>query len=247
MTHGTTDPDGQQKPENHGAFRFSSEHNVEETDRGRASCRGRRTWVTLAALLVGVAGLVVYLATNGRRAKDVERSGAGQVQILLDNALASLLAGETTQTESYLRTLLAESPSHQDANRLLCLILRSDGRNWEARPHILELIRQDVFRAIDLITITSAKLEIHVEEDSALRKAQRNSQILSRSADARSLVEHNLYEKALPLLEGIVAEDPNQLRVQANLGLVLMTTNRRAEFQRWQRKCSIRIGMRKAA
>jgi tetratricopeptide (TPR) repeat protein len=250
MTHGTTGGrDGQQPQENRAAFRFSSEENVE--DLGRTSHRPRRTWIVLVVLLVGVAGFFAirefnhHGASARRRPKGVERRprprDVGQVEkrrvtVLLDNARSSLQSGDTSAAESDLRTLLAESPSDKDANELLCVILRCGGRNWEARPHVLELMRNDVFRTIDLITLTSSKLEIGPDEESVIRQAQTNKQSLAQLSEAQHLLDHNLHEKALPLLERIVDDDADQLQAQARLGGVLLTTNRPAEFRQWQRR-----------
>lgn len=245
-------------------FRFSSDHDVDDVERSSSPPR-RRLGIALVVLLVGVAALFVYWASNsrfdhpasylliaGRKALKEERNadalakfeeaeahGPLPISILLDCAHASVQVGETGKTESYLRALLAESSTDQDANDLLSVILRSSGRNWEARPHILELMRHDVFRTVDLITITSATLETGREEEFVLEKARSRNQILARLSEAQSLLDHNFNEQALPLLQGIVDEAPDQLQAQARLGLVLMTTNRRAEFQRWRRRLPV--------
>ena len=166
------------------------------------------------------------------------------VPILFDRAQVMLRLAQATAAEAQLRELLEREPQHIGGNELLCAMLRVSGRNGEIRPYFLELMRQDFLSPGNLAAITSndnvavkrgppAETEL---EEFLIHGSVAVNGVLSRLAKARYFMGHNRLDEALPLLEGVVDEQPDLLDAQARLGQVLLDLDRREEFSEWHRK-----------
>lgn len=160
-----------------------------------------------------------------------------------DGARIALQLESVTVSEKCLRKVVAQEPSHAGAHQMLAGMLRVAGRNWEVRPHALELFRDRAVTLGNLIALASNELAMGLgsQGDSELEQlitasARAENAIIARLSDARYLLEHNRDDEVLPLLTSIVDEDPGQLEAQARLGALLMKKNLRSDFGNWHRE-----------
>ena len=168
------------------------------------------------------------------KAEEEELGDEWPTSAILDFALASLMVGKPAATERHLLSVLDREPGHATASALLCSLLRAAGRHWEARPHVLAMMRSGNFHLGSLIVLGTDEPLVgsdkeRGEDEFILQRAA----MLSRLSRAR-VSQHNDEQAAARLLRSVIQEDPNQMEAHARLGAILVTHNT-GEFQKWNR------------
>lgn len=154
---------------------------------------------------------------------------------------ADFLAGDVllnglyrlSDAEQRFRRVLSVNPRHVDANQHLAYLLGLCGRNREAAPCRLELLRQGTFTSTDLLLLAL--------RDTARENADALAECVRRSPDdplaqlGAAVVALRLRdrERAERLLRQVVALCPEMCEAQVRLGTLLRETSNTAGFLEW--------------
>ncbi|WP_298866433.1 FG-GAP-like repeat-containing protein [uncultured Gimesia sp.] len=156
--------------------------------------------------------------------------------------------GQAQLGEVASRKVLKIDPQHIPSHMNLVNLLRLQGRNWELRPHFLEIIKQIFLSKGDQSMIPAASLifplrsvglsewvwlEPHELEivDRCRRTVPRD--YLIALGQARMAADANEFKQTSLILNNIIQTDPNQIEAQVQLGLILANSDTESEFLKW--------------
>lgn len=150
-----------------------------------------------------------------------------------------LKLGRLSEAEAELRQILEVFPSHRAANEQLAFILKIEGRDWEARPFLLTMIKNGDFKGDELMMISSTEAVFLGENSQLIEGAMQTvpndpTPLLGR---ARLAMIFNKNDEAKTILRKIVETHPNLHEAQGRLGQILAKTSM-ADFVEWARNSS---------
>ncbi|MBM4090581.1 MAG: tetratricopeptide repeat protein [Planctomycetes bacterium] len=208
--------------------------------------RPSRRLLALPLLLACVSGLFVPACSRptdeqrgqsrtGRRADSSLRQESRRTpEERLQRARQYFIQRRLADAEGELRAALEQQPDNTDANRVMALLLNTQGRRWEATPHLIALVRAGSFSIGDLVLLATPQEPY--EDEPAVRDALQA--VPDDPRPALGLVSvlrrANKDEEVLILLRKIVADYPRQIEAQAQLGMLLLDLKRETEFLAWQ-------------
>ncbi len=140
-------------------------------------------------------------------------------------------SGNLKASELACLSALALEPRALTANRRMANVLYLQGRTWEARPYLEELVRQGDFIADELVMLSSTEQWVTEASDYRSKYAD-NIRLELGMAKIASL--QNLNEEALERLGRITAAEPELGEAQAILGKTLLALGDRTSFEAWK-------------
>ena len=178
--------------------------------------------------LVDAVGYFDRLPDDGSKLAVQARFLAGDVLL---NGLFRL-----SEAEQRFRQVLKRYPRHIEANQHLVYLLGICGRNRDAIPHRLQLIRQGAFTPTDLLLL--ALRETAHENADMLAECVRKSPDDPLARLGSAVAAHRLRqpERAVKLLRKLTASAPELIEAQMRLGSLLLEMGRTQEFQEWDRR-----------
>lgn len=192
-----------------------------------------------ALLLAGRAAIKQRRATDAvgyfDRVPDDGSDAALEAHFLAGDMLLNGLY-RLSEAEQRFRRVLAVNPQHVQANQHQAFLLGLCGRNWEAVPCRLELLRQGAFTPTDLLLL--ALRETARENTDVLAEYVRRNpnDPLARLGSAVAALRLRQWERAEVLLREVIASAPELTEAQVRLGSLLRETDRTVEFQEWNRR-----------
>lgn len=170
--------------------------------------------------------------------QQVEDDGSADAVHALYRAGERLMAtGHAREAEQSLRRALQHDPGHALANKKLAVLLQIQGRTRESAPYVRRLLL-DGDLAKDHLLMIGAIDTTYVEDyqfvENCLKSDAANSAVLLGRA-RQSLAKSRLKD-AEPILQRIVAEQPDSIEAQARLGGVLVERGDDRRFLEWRRK-----------
>lgn len=144
--------------------------------------------------------------------------------------------GRLSKAEAKLRQLLAREPLHTLAHYRLAFLLNITGRRWEARPHLLHLVKNRGADVEHVLLLGSPQRQV---EDRALLEATARTDPndpLPKLGAARLAMTLNRMDEALPLLNQVLSKLPEEPEAVVGKGRVLLESDR--DFLTWSTKLS---------
>lgn len=141
--------------------------------------------------------------------------------------------GRVQDAERYLKETLTLNPRHMDACRKLAYLMRIEGRVWESKAPVRELIRQGNIRNEHLSMLGSRT--VILRERLFIEKCMKAvpDDPLPLLGQATLHLLKNQDSEAELLLRRILASAPHVLAAQASLGGLLNDQQRNDEFLSW--------------
>ena len=141
--------------------------------------------------------------------------------------------GQAQDAERYLKETLTLNPRHLEAARKLAYLMRIEGRIWESKAPVRELIRQGNVRNEHLSMLGSRTVILHERLfiEKCMNAVPDDPLPLLGEATLHRL--NNRDEEAELLLRRILASAPHVPAAQASLGGLLSEQQRDAEFLSW--------------
>ena len=195
---------------------------------------------TTQALLI--AGRAASKRLNSRDALEYYRQvaddgGPDAAQALLGSAQRYLKEGHASESERCLRRVLAIDPSSLAARKELVYLLEAQGRNWEALPHLFELIRAGEFVGEHLLMFGAPDSQfLNEPQFVSLCRSVDPDDPLPRFVQTRIWRTRNQNEQAGPVLAELYRRHPEQIEIQAQYGLFLLDVGSAEDFMAWHRR-----------
>mgnify|MGYP000913122483 CR=1 FL=1 len=144
--------------------------------------------------------------------------------------------GRASEAEACLRRALELDPYHVPANTKLAVLLQTEGRTWEAKPHAEILIFSGECGRDQLLMIGG--LDSMVIDDppftaNCLHQVP-DDQIVRLAEGRIALLRDDDAERAEEIFRNILRRHPEQMEALARLGEVLLERPERAPFIQWQ-------------
>lgn len=184
--------------------------------------------------------------------KHVQPDGSSEsIECVSLKSKVFIQTGQARLSELAARQVLELDPQHIQSRLNLILLLRLQGRNWELRPHFLEILKHLLLSTDDKSMISVKALIYPLRSAGAsewvwlepheIELVQRCRQVvpddyIAALGQARMAVDTNDSEQTRSILENIVRMDPDQIEAQAQLGLLLATNGTESEFFKWSRQ-----------
>lgn len=141
--------------------------------------------------------------------------------------------GQASAAEECFRRALRHDPHHLAANAGLFQVLEISGRRWEAVPHVLELLRQEQFRANHLHILGSEPEEFRASQQlqECARTVPDDPVVLLGLAHAA--INSDDPARARPMLEQALRSNPLLIAAHARLGELLLRSASADDFIEW--------------
>jgi tetratricopeptide (TPR) repeat protein len=143
--------------------------------------------------------------------------------------------GRLSESEAKLRQLLVREPMHRLAHFRVAFILNVTGRRWEARPHLLYLVKNRAAEVEHLLLLGSPQRQV---EDRALLNITARTypdDPLPKLGAARLALTLNRLDEALPLLNDVLSKLPNEPEALVGKGRVLLEVGESELFLDWSK------------
>ena len=141
--------------------------------------------------------------------------------------------GRLSESEQWLRKVLAVDPGHTLSHQRLAFILNITGRRWEATSHLLHVVQQKPgdIEAILLLGSSERMVDDRVLLEHCLQAAPDDP--LPLLGEARRHLALNEVTEATRLLERIRVSISAEPEVQVRLGQLLLDANNDEPFLKW--------------
>ncbi|MDA0836002.1 MAG: FG-GAP-like repeat-containing protein [Planctomycetota bacterium] len=180
----------------------------------------------------------------------ISQSGStSAIEALHRSGTLLIKLGRASAAEEQFRRVLESDPHHLETLHDLALLLRLEGRNWELRPYLFELLKEGLLvkdgmpisdSFADLMYLlrpagNPAWVWLEPPEVELVERFGKSvpDDYLPLLGQARMALDTNDLASARSIFQKIVATDPHQIEAQAQLGLLLANTKSTAEFQNW--------------
>lgn len=182
---------------------------------------------TIAAQRHEYAKAVGYYQLAGETS---EGSQAGRAHALCGDLLLFHI-GDLSEAEQQFRLALDADARNLIAHSGLATLLHLQGRRWESRPHLLELVRQDSFSLDTLLQLAGEPVGLVLE--SGLGETASVSAGETRIARAQSAAEQLDFDTAEKLLRSELEAHPDRVEAYARLGEILLARKDFEGLLRW--------------
>lgn len=146
----------------------------------------------------------------------------------------NLDSGRAWDAEQCYRHALSHRPRDVTANRKLVFLLTVEGRRWESRPHLLELVGQRQNNLEELLILGALWSDYELVPELDRFRKERPDDPLPLLGLARVAARKQDFSEALRLLEPVIEAYPSLVEAHAWLGFAhLQTTNGTAELTKW--------------
>jgi tetratricopeptide (TPR) repeat protein len=143
--------------------------------------------------------------------------------------------GHVRDAESHFRRVISMQPHDVMANRKLVYLLSVEGRRWESRPFLRELVSQQQHTVEELIVLGDLWPNYNLEVD--LERFQQGvpEDPLPKLGFARIAIGRHDFSKAQNLLKEVIQGYPQMVEAQAWLGFTLVQDSQgAAELASWE-------------
>lgn len=179
------------------------------------------------------AGLGRYDSALARFDSDSRFPASDAADTLFRCAQLAVEQHHVDAAEPLLRRALHLSPEHGDAGRLLITLFRMAGRNWEAQPFVLALLKQGHFDVNHLLVTGSDRRWLQQDDMDVIYKSLKKEQVLPLVAAARASMINLNFTMARNHLGKVISKAPDHVQAQAWLGEMLVQEGQPREFHRW--------------
>lgn len=195
------------------------------------------------AFLVGIraarlSGQPEVMFEYGRRLPETTDSPE-VVDALKECGQAAIRSGHATDAEGFYERALVYAPDDLVIHRRLSALYLSECRRWESTPHLLALIKGKAFTLDNLAFLGNSEELYDAEQMIAYFERSVPDDLAPLMGRARLLIFKGFSEEGEALLRQILARHPELVEAQAQLGVVLVSKNRGAEFREWQRQLPV--------
>ena len=190
----------------------------------------------LALVIAGSAA--ARLHENGRAIEYFKqvpvKTSRESVLGLVGLAERQLRTGLASAAEQGLQRALNIDPANESANRLLMVLLQSQGRNWESLKFAARLVRQGQFTGDELLVLGTTERMFILSPD-LVRECQAAvpDDPLPWLGDARRDLLENRVQDARSILKRVVRVHPEIAEARARLGQALLDGGSKSEFRDW--------------
>ncbi len=150
-------------------------------------------------------------------------ASAGQVLLQMRHASAA---------EAQFRRALQIDPALLSAHEQLAYLLSIEGRRFESLEHLFALVRGDRFTSETLILLGNHAAVLDRSDELKQFRQAAPDDFMPLLGAARLAIRHTRPDEARRLLEQVLAQAPNQIEAQAELGQILFAEGG-PEFTRW--------------
>lgn len=158
------------------------------------------------------------------------------VEALKEAGQLSIRLGRAADAEHFYKRALELAPDDLLIHRRLAALYLGQARRWESRRHLFALLREQAFFMEELAFLGNLEELYDAEKLMDLFERSVPDDLAPLVGRARLYLFKSFTEKGEELLWRIVAQRPNLIEAQAQLGVVLVSESRDAEFQEWHRK-----------
>lgn len=159
--------------------------------------------------------------------------GGAAVRALLASGEILTDLGRLSDAEEKFRAALAAQPHNATAHERLADLLFLVGRRWEARPHLLEIVRRDDFSIDHLLRLGHSNAANAREAELHRWHATAPHDPLPRLGLACADFTRGDWAAARRTLEELVQMDPERIEARVRLGRILFESGAQAEFFDW--------------
>lgn len=176
------------------------------------------------------AAALLYAALAEQRLEQPDRALSYLQEIPSEDASeealdAALLAGRLYMAKGFVRDaeqsfrrVLQHRPNNLDANRQMMFLLSEEGRRWESRPYLLQLVSQQVNTVEELILLGDLWIHFELRAELDRFRQSRPRDPLPLLGLARMDVRQQEMQRARDKLEQVVKSYPDLVEAHAWLG-----------------------------
>lgn len=157
------------------------------------------------------------------------------VDALKEAGQLSIRLGRATDAERFYKQALGLAPDDLLIHRRLAALYLGQARRWESRPHLFALLRGEAFYMEELAFLGNLEELYDAEKLMDLFERSLPDDLAPLMGRARLYLFKSFTEKGEALLQRIVAQHPEFVEAQAQLGVVLVSESRDEEFRHWHR------------
>lgn len=189
----------------------------------------------LAAEAAKRSGDPIIALEHYRRLPETEGSRA-VVEALKDAGQLAIHLGHATDAERFYKRALRWADDDLVIHRRLAALYLGEARRWESTPHLFALVRGQAFTLEELAFLGNLEELYDAEQLMDLFERSVAGDVAPLIGRARLYLFKNFPEKGEALLRRIIAERPDLIEAQAQLGVVLVSESRDADFETWHRQ-----------
>lgn len=160
-------------------------------------------------------------------------AGDGFVDALKDTGQRLILEGRATDAEYCYRRACTLAPDDLVIHRRLAALYLAQSRRWESIPHLFALVRGQQFALTELAFLGDSEQLYEAEEFMTMFEDSVSDDLAPLMGRARILLFKNFGEDGEALLRKIIAQRPDLIEAQAQLGVVLVGESRDEELDQW--------------
>lgn len=188
------------------------------------------------------AGAMATRAGDSRQALDYYRqlpetaSGPQVAERLKDAGQLAIRDGRASDSEFFYQRALRLLPDDQMVHRRLGALYLGEARRWESTPHLLALLKEQAFTLEELAFLGSSEELYEAERLMAFFEESVPDDLVPLMGRARLYLFKGFNEKGESLLRQILAQQPDLIEAQSQLGVVLVSESRTQDFEAWHRQ-----------
>jgi tetratricopeptide (TPR) repeat protein len=160
-------------------------------------------------------------------------TGPDVVECLKDAGQRSIYLGRARDAEHFYERASRLVPDDLVVRRRLSALYLAQSRRWESAPHLFALLRGQAFTLEELAFLGNLEEVFLAEELMALFEQSVPEDLAPLMGRARIHLFKNFPDEGEALLRRILAQTPELIEAQAQLGVVLVSESRDAEWEEW--------------
>lgn len=155
------------------------------------------------------------------------------VETLRSTAQSAVFAGRATAAEGVYSRALKLAPDDLLMHRRLSAIYLAESRRWESQPHLFALVRGKEFTLEELAFLGNGEELFEAEAMLEFFLKSDPNDVLPLMGRARLLIFKGFTDEGEAMLRQILAQRPDLIEAQVQLGIVLVSESRHTEFRNW--------------
>lgn len=162
--------------------------------------------------------------------------GPRVVAALKDAGQRSIHLGRATDAENFYMRASRLAPEDLLIHRRLAALFLAQSRRWESAPHLFALLRGEAFTLEELAFLGNLEEVCLAEELMVMFEDSVADDVAPLMGRARLHLFKNFTREGEALLRRILAQRPDLIEAQAQLGVVLVSESRAWEVVEWNRR-----------
>ncbi|MGH2603859.1 MAG: hypothetical protein ACRDJ9_31300, partial [Dehalococcoidia bacterium] len=164
-----------------------------------------------------------------------DAAGPRVAAVLKDAGQLSIHLGRATDAEYFYKRAVRLAPDDLVIHRRLGALYLAQSRRWESAPHLFALVHGQAFTLEELAFLGNLEEVCLAEEFMVMFEQSVSDDVAPLMGRARLHLFKNFIEEGEALLRRILAQRPDLIEAQAQLGVVLVSESRDAELEKWHR------------